>query len=209
MGMPWDSLLNLGGTIATNQSNLKAVRETNAANAALWREQNAYNTPAEQMKRLEAAGLNPNLAYGQVAESRASNPPAMESPHYEAPKFDIASNFASFQQVKNLQALNQQTTAHTEKIKADAITAASNADYTVWENDKLKKQGRLKSDSPILKAIGAGRDYVSDVVRRLNKAGANTPTKLLKHVGSVEVDHALLNASLLEERYGDQFDGGR
>lgn len=30
-----------------------------------WYRQNAYNSPAQQMKRYEAAGLNPNLIYGQ------------------------------------------------------------------------------------------------------------------------------------------------
>lgn len=33
-------------------------------NYAMWLENNKYNSPAEQMKRLQEAGLNPNLVYG-------------------------------------------------------------------------------------------------------------------------------------------------
>lgn len=205
----FDSIASIWTTDKTNKANRKMVDSTNAANAALWREQSAYNTPANQMKRLEAAGLNPNLAYGQIAESRASNPPTMAAPQFERPQFSMDSTISQWQQVKNLQALNQQTTANTERLKAEAIKSASDADYSVWENERLKEQGRLKSDTGFLKTIGAGKDYISGVIKRIERAGAKTPTKLLKHVGSVELDHALLNAPLLREEYGDQFDGGQ
>jgi hypothetical protein len=36
-----------------------------------WHRQNAYNTPAAQMDRFRAAGLNPNLIYGQSSEAPA------------------------------------------------------------------------------------------------------------------------------------------
>jgi len=194
-------------SIGTNDANRKMNRENNAANAALWREQTAYNTPQNQMTRLQEAGLNPNLAYGQVAESRASSAPSMNASHNEAPR--MGDEVSQYQQVKNMQALNAQMVGNAESAKARAIKDASDADYTVWENAKLKGQGRLKSDPTIVKLLGAGSDYVSGVVRRMKKAGANTPTKLLKHAGSVELDHALLNNQLLNEEYGDQFDGGQ
>lgn len=34
-----------------------------------WETQNKYNSPAEQMKRLKEAGLNPNLVYGKGADN--------------------------------------------------------------------------------------------------------------------------------------------
>lgn len=74
-------LLSLGGSILgglfgskgqsnANKQNLLIARETNAANRAnqeyqnawnleMWNKQNAYNDPAAQRSRLEAAGLNP------------------------------------------------------------------------------------------------------------------------------------------------------
>lgn len=37
-----------------------------------WDLQNAYNSPAAQMKRLQEAGLNPNLVYGKGADNTAA-----------------------------------------------------------------------------------------------------------------------------------------
>ena len=41
----------------------EAERER-ASNLEMWNKQTAYNAPTEQMARLQAAGLNPNLAAG-------------------------------------------------------------------------------------------------------------------------------------------------
>lgn len=38
-----------------------------------WNMQNDYNSPAQQMSRLEAAGLNPNLVYGNGSMANTSN----------------------------------------------------------------------------------------------------------------------------------------
>ncbi|QCQ84922.1 DNA pilot protein [Blackfly microvirus SF02] len=39
----------------------------------MWNKTNIYNSPVEQMARLKAAGLNPNLVYGNGATTTASN----------------------------------------------------------------------------------------------------------------------------------------
>lgn len=38
-----------------------------------WKEQNEFNSPESQMRRLKAAGLNPNLVYGQGAVANSSS----------------------------------------------------------------------------------------------------------------------------------------
>ena len=43
-------------------------------NLEQWNRENAYNTPSEQMQRLKAAGLNPNLAYDNLSNTAASSP---------------------------------------------------------------------------------------------------------------------------------------
>lgn len=47
-------------------------QQEQAYNLELWNLQNQYNSPAEQMKRYQDAGLNPNLIYGQ--QNEASSP---------------------------------------------------------------------------------------------------------------------------------------
>lgn len=61
----------------------------------MWHMQNAYNSPAEQMKRFGAAGLNPHLIYGQGSTGNASKFPEYQAPNlqyrYEAPAYGAAS----------------------------------------------------------------------------------------------------------------------
>ena len=45
--------------------NRRAERRQWNRNVAMWKMQNEYNTPSNQMKRLQEAGLNPNLMYGK------------------------------------------------------------------------------------------------------------------------------------------------
>lgn len=60
----------------------------------MWHMQNAYNSPMEQMKRFGAAGLNPNLIYGQGSSGNSSKFPEYQAPNlqyrYEAPQYGAA-----------------------------------------------------------------------------------------------------------------------
>lgn len=49
----------------TREHNLKLAQLQNQWNIEQWNRENAYNSPAAQMARFKAAGLNPNLIYGQ------------------------------------------------------------------------------------------------------------------------------------------------
>lgn len=51
------------------------AEQQNAFNVAMWNAENEYNTPANQMRRFQDAGLNPNLIYGQQ-NTAASAPSA-------------------------------------------------------------------------------------------------------------------------------------
>lgn len=89
----------VGGLIQSNL-NAKVAREntdkTIAANKAMaeyqyskdlemWNRGNVYNNPLEQMKRLKAAGLNPNMVYGSGS---AAGMAAGQLPKYNAPTLD-------------------------------------------------------------------------------------------------------------------------
>lgn len=65
-------------------------------NRQMWNEQNEYNTPSAQMARLQEAGLNPRLIYGNGSAStgQASSPPQYSAP--TAPNYASAFNEASF-----------------------------------------------------------------------------------------------------------------
>ncbi len=62
------ALLGAGGSLLSNlfgnALRSSSERRAQAQNVKFWNMQNAYNHPSQQMARLKAAGLNPNLVYG-------------------------------------------------------------------------------------------------------------------------------------------------
>lgn len=163
----------LGNYMATqeqNEANKRLQERANQQNIDLWNRQTAYNDPAAQMKRLEAAGLSPQLAYGQLADSKASSPPEMAAPRMEAPHYnaDALSTLSAFQQIVNMQEQNK-------KIRTDNALAAEALRYARYENNQYIKSGSLKGDAPhvkeagaILRALGRGWDWIRSV-------GSNVP----------------------------------
>lgn len=82
VGMGMD-ILSTGANALMNASNNRAQRafanemyaKQRTDSLSDWNMQNFYNSPAEQMKRLKEAGLNPNLVYGNGAvQSQAGTP---------------------------------------------------------------------------------------------------------------------------------------
>lgn len=64
-----------------------------AQNEEYWKRfnvQNEYNSPVEQRKRLEAAGINPNLAFGSSASSGMASSPS--SPSFPSPSGNRKAN---------------------------------------------------------------------------------------------------------------------
>lgn len=49
-----------------NRLNYQMFKEANEFNLNMWNKQNEYNTPEQQVRRLEAAGINPALAMSNI-----------------------------------------------------------------------------------------------------------------------------------------------
>lgn len=140
--------LNLAANTVGGLLNYQAVQNTNEANAALWREQSAYNTPANQMARLKAAGLNPNLAYGQIAESRASNPPQMV-----APRPSEMSKLMPYYEVKNQQVQNDLLRAQVSEVLARKRSIDADTKSKEYENSQLVGSGASRLDPSYIRWI--------------------------------------------------------
>lgn len=83
-----------------------------------WHMQNAYNDPAAQMQRLQSAGLNPNLVYGNGATTEAGNVRASQAqtPRYDTPQVDFNSVVQQAMATRQLQANIARTEAETRSI---------------------------------------------------------------------------------------------
>lgn len=165
---------SLLGDLGSSAMNNKAVKDTNKANMEIakyqaqwqqqenekayqrslnmWNLQNEYNSPTQQMARIRAAGLNPNLVYGNGVTGNSSG----STPQYEPAKFnaptmqayrgwnlgisDAISQFLAYRtakaQVDNMEAQNslirQQTaTEATKQANIAASTSRSEFDLNM------------------------------------------------------------------------------
>lgn len=84
---------NKAMTEDTNRMNLQISREKYANDVAMWNAQNAYNTPAAQMERLRAAGLNPQLVYAKGLSNTTTGYPQAPSPEMKAPHLQAYTGF--------------------------------------------------------------------------------------------------------------------
>lgn len=73
-------LASLAGTIGSNISARNRQKREQAQNLEFWRQQNEYNNPQNQMKRLQEAGLNPNLVYGGSPAQSAGQAERLTTP---------------------------------------------------------------------------------------------------------------------------------
>lgn len=115
-----------------------------------WNRNNEYNSPSSQMARLKAAGLNPNLVYGNGATTTAapvrSSETAKWSPH--APQVDasnIGQNIALYYDVRNKAAQTDNIKAQTDVIKWEARLKEAQY-YNTWQGTHEREQNTdLKS----------------------------------------------------------------
>lgn len=115
--------------------NLMLARTQNQWNLEQWQRENDYNSPTAQMARFRAAGLNPNLAYGQMSNGASS--PTLTSGAASSPT-DMSAignkrNFGqAMQEMLNMEMQKAQIEAikaGTEKTKEDTknVTASTEA----------------------------------------------------------------------------------
>lgn len=115
--------------------NLMLARTQNQWNLEQWQRENDYNSPTAQMARFRAAGLNPNLAYGQMSNGASS--PTLTSGAASSPT-DMSAignkrNFGqAMQEALGLEMQKAQIEAikaGTEKTKEDTknVTASTEA----------------------------------------------------------------------------------
>jgi hypothetical protein len=116
---------------------------------AMWQRNNNYNNPANQMKRLKSAGLNPHLVYGNG--SVVGNTSG-QTPKYNAPKVDYnykpvelpAQQLGQFTDTMLRAAQIDNVRANTQKTEAQTITEAYQAGLLKWKEAEAGVEARVK-----------------------------------------------------------------
>jgi len=159
-------------TQTQNQQNEHMFNKAVTIERENWNIQNAYNSPAEAMKRLEAAGINPQMVAGQVANSRASDIGTPPPPHMgKMSPVDLA----SYQQVLNAQAGNKLTRSQTDKIAQETRKAKADADITEHVRDVYKKTGTIPGDAPWIRSGGRVFDFLHEFGEKRREENLKRP----------------------------------
>lgn len=146
--------------------NIITTAMSNAQNLELYKRQQAYNTPAEQVKRLEKAGLNPVLAYGHGTVANVAQAP----PREEAARISNPTQGIDF-----LQVMNAETQSRNIKLQENILTAQARSANA----DALDKEGMVKMKQDVYNAtgiwpsnesgyVGVGLKAVGSTFRSLN-----------------------------------------
>lgn len=138
------------------QNNQALAEQDYQRNLEMWNYQNEYNSPTQQMARLRAAGLNPNLVYGggNVSGLTTSNAPQMTSATYNSPEYSapmmgrpetpkertfnrIMDAMSRYQQVENQQLTNEFTRQKIALAERDADRSDRLADAQIENMSSL------------------------------------------------------------------------
>lgn len=106
----------VGSSLISNQGAKRRQQTADAQNVKFWKMQNAYNTPKQQMQRLQDAGLNPNLIYGSSANTGVAG---SVSPSKPAP-YNVQNPVPSMMQTALLTSQIDLQKSQAEKNRADA-----------------------------------------------------------------------------------------
>lgn len=144
------SLINAGAAIyasevsrSNTKKNIKAAKEqaeyAYSKDLEMWNRMNDYNNPAAAMARFKAAGLNPNMIYGQGSSGGGN---ASTMPKYNAPTLDYNYNpinipqiLGAYQDFRIKQAQIDNLHAQEENVRARTVSESS-------RNALLDVQGR-------------------------------------------------------------------
>lgn len=105
-----------------NQAQRQLAEYQNEWNLEMWNKQNAYNSPVEQMKRYQQAGLNPHLIYGQGSNGNSqSSPKAAAYDITPIPRIDAGSAMTNAINSALQMAQIENVKANTEKVLSERV----------------------------------------------------------------------------------------
>ena len=126
-------VLGYFGQKSVNAEALKRMREQNDFVERMWNKGNEYNTPYEQRKRYELAGINPYLALGNI---QAGNAQGSVTPAPPAPVGNAGAYLgAGANQAVNAYLQNQLISSQVEKNLADADAVRTDTPFIGRRNE--------------------------------------------------------------------------
>lgn len=142
-------ILGIGSNLVTNAGAKRRQQQADKQNVKFWEMQNAYNTPKMQMSRLKDAGLNPNLIYGNSANTGNAGAVAASKPapyNFQDPTPTALNALAIKSQIdlNNSQAYKNNTDANAKNQQAPATLESTKQDIKIKEERVLQEAVKTK-----------------------------------------------------------------
>ena len=175
-------LSSIFGQRSANRTNIQLAREQRQWDLDMWNRQNEYNNPKNQMLRLSAAGLNPNLVYGSgsVSGNVTGSSPKASLAHVDnvmsgfRPMDYLMSTIGAYQTLKKNEAEVDLIQANKELAERRAQTETVNSLLKTTlvnlnnERVPLTRSQKLLSDVNI--ELGGKKIALADVSRKIGEA---------------------------------------
>lgn len=176
------------------KSNIELADHQNAMNQNFLAQQNEYNTPASQMKRFQAAGLNPNLIYGQGS-------PGNQSASLTYPDVRPTDLGGITQQISNAYPQIQQARLMDSQINAqNASTRQKHA-----QTELTKLQAQVVAKNPALDDAGYKAIIDGLIAAAELKQGQVKGTSLQNYITEAASGHQVAKifneVKILEQRF--------
>lgn len=224
MPLPWPEIISSLGQIGGQAINAASVRRNNLQQQAYnmrmynlqrghaladWEMQNLYNSPAAQMSRLRAAGLNPFLMYKGGADTGLSgNVRGTEAKPWNpmAPQVDPNTAGTLFQQWMNLKKgdavtdnLKIQQALNNQKVLESFAKTANIMSSTALNKFQLEQKNRLKDivfDTAIANAENLRAQAGRNRANELYTLTQNEIAKIMTEPNVLQAWQTLLNSKL-------------
>nr|AXH75631.1 MAG: DNA pilot protein [Microviridae sp.] len=190
-----NGLFGFIGDLVSRKYNQRMYEKQRTDALTDWNMQNQYNSPAAQMERLKAAGLNPNLVYGDGGATMASAPIRQSQAqdwHPSEKKIDLGSNAMMGYDIKIKQAQLDNINQDTEVKRMDELLRDSqirnleaNAGKLTW--DTKRSQGLYGSDFEYIK------QKTANLVAGTKKIGADTDYTIHQDARQAQLTQSTLN----------------
>ncbi len=177
-----------------NEFNAAEAQKTRDWQEMMWNKNNEYNTPLAQVNRLQEAGLNPNLVYGNgtmqnVSPMASSGAQASSTPFNDSIAARHAANFdaimrglqtaITMQELKNKKAEGQNIESNTEKNNAEAKES-------IQRTENLATENKFNLETFDARKIGIElQNQLSEQQRLKLYADTQTATKQLDQIDAV------------------------
>lgn len=187
-----------------------ANRKSRKFQEKMWNKTNTYNSPLEQRKRLEKAGLNPNLVYGGSPGGTAGTASMPAKPDFDTVDFTgLGNNAMDFFMAQQTQSATDVNEARVEQIQQETVNAGldavnksiKNASGTIdYQTKKRLYENTIKTAEANLANLSTRTNYMAGKNSREERVTDATIAKIKSETANLKTSGKKLSDEAIMTR---------